>query len=109
MSDFKSSHLIAASLECFPEKLSWCRNERVCQVGGKNVVKRFEQSNGLDIALSKNYLYLCVILKVKGMYLYSIMSVGPLKSLYTLPLADLFIPTPTRLLWEEFSHAAITA
>ena len=24
------------------------------------------------------------------------------------PLEDLFIPTPTRLLWEAFSHAVIT-
>ena len=33
----------------------------------------------------------------------SIQFVGPLKALYTFPpLADLFIPTPTRLLWEAF-------
>ena len=28
--------------------------------------------------------------------------------LHFTPLAELFIPTPTRLLWEEISHAAIT-
>ena len=28
-----SSCLIAAWLECFPEKSSWCRNEQVCQGG----------------------------------------------------------------------------
>ena len=35
--------------------------------------------------------------------------IGPLKVLYTSTLADLFIPTPSRLLWEAFSHVAITA
>ena len=49
----------AASLECFPEKPSWCRNEQVCQ-GGQNV-KRFERSNGPDIALYKNYLFLPLV------------------------------------------------
>ena len=29
--------------------------------------------------------------------------------LHFTPLADLFIPTPTQLLWEAFSHTAITA
>ena len=44
--------LVAASLECFPEKPSWCRNEQVCQGG------RFERSNGLDTALyQKNTFY----------------------------------------------------
>ena len=43
---------IAAWLECFQEKPSWCRNEQVCQ--GRKSVKRFERSNGLDIALYKN-------------------------------------------------------
>ena len=43
---------IAAWLECFQEKPSWCRNEQVCQ--GRKSVKRFEQSNGLDTALYKN-------------------------------------------------------
>ena len=36
----------------------------------------------------------------------------PVKALYTSPPpppADLFIPTPTRLLWEAFSHSAINA
>ena len=28
-----SSHIIAAWLECFPEKPSWCRNEQFCQEG----------------------------------------------------------------------------
>ena len=45
--------VIAAWLECFPEKPSWCRIEQVCQ-GAKNV-KLFERSNGLDTALYKNY------------------------------------------------------
>ena len=43
---------IAAWLECFQEKPSWCRNEQVCQ--GKKSVNRFERSNGLDTALYKN-------------------------------------------------------
>ena len=47
-----SLRVIAAWLECFPEKPSWCRNEQVCQ--GRKSVKRFEQSNGLDTALYKN-------------------------------------------------------
>ena len=42
----------AASLECFQEKPSWCRNEQVCQ--GMISVKRFERSNGLDTAVYKN-------------------------------------------------------
>ena len=33
----------------------------------------------------------------------------PLKALYTSLPADLFLPTRTQLLWEAFSHAAITA
>ena len=37
-----------------------------------------------------------------------IQSLGLFKVLYTSPLADLFIPTPFRLLWEAFSHTAIT-
>ena len=41
---------IAASLECFQEKPSWCRNEQVCQVEEKSV-KRSEWSNGPDTAL----------------------------------------------------------
>ena len=41
----------------------------------------------------------------RGMFSY----VDRPKCLFTLhPLADLFIPTPTRLLWEAFSHAAIS-
>ena len=43
---------IAAWIEGFPEKPSWCRNEQVCQ--GRISVKRFERSNGLDNALYKN-------------------------------------------------------
>jgi len=31
------------------------------------------------------------------------------KVFYTSPLAHLFIPTPSRLLWEALSHAAVTA
>ena len=50
MSEY-SAHEIAAWLECFPEKSSWCRNEQVCQ---GVMVKRFERSNGLDTALYKN-------------------------------------------------------
>ena len=40
---------IAAWLECFQEKPSWCRNKQVCH--GRKSVKRFERSNGLDTAL----------------------------------------------------------
>ena len=50
------SHIIAAWLECFPEKLSWCRNEH----RSVKSVKRFEWSNGLDTALYKTYLYIRV-------------------------------------------------
>ena len=35
MSDLVVAHKIAASLECFPGKPSWCRNEQVCQGGQK--------------------------------------------------------------------------
>ena len=51
MSDHCSG-IIAAWLECLPEKPSWCRNEPVCQ--GRKCVKRFERANGLDTALYKN-------------------------------------------------------
>ena len=51
----QSLRVIAAWLECFQEKPSWCRNEQICQ--GQSV-KRFERSNGLDAALYKTYLYL---------------------------------------------------
>ena len=47
-----SSRVIAASLECFPQKSSLCRNEQVCQV--MKSVQRVEQFNGLDSALYKN-------------------------------------------------------
>ena len=47
-----SLRVIAAWLECFPEKSDWCRNEQVCQ--GRKSVKRFDRSNGLDTALYKN-------------------------------------------------------
>ena len=41
--------------------------------------------------------------KGKGMFLYSAVSVGPLKALYTYPpLADLFIPILSQLLLEAF-------
>ena len=47
-----------------------------------------------------------MIIIVKNIW-HGIQSVGPLKVLYTFPpLADLFIPAPTRLLWEAFSHTA---
>ena len=44
--------VIAAGLECLPEKSSWCRNEQVCH--GRKSVKRFERSNGFDTSLYKN-------------------------------------------------------
>ena len=44
-----SLRVIAAWLECFPEKQSWCRNEQVCQ--GRISVKRVEGSSGLDTML----------------------------------------------------------
>ena len=59
MSEY-SLRVIAAWLECFPEKPSWCRNEQVCQ--GRKSVKRFERSNGLDTVLYKNILLLYVYL-----------------------------------------------
>ena len=40
--------VIAAWLECFPKKPSWCQN------GQRESVKHFERSNGLDTALYKN-------------------------------------------------------
>ena len=43
--------------------------------------------------------------KGKGTFLlYGTVSVGLFKALYTSPQADLFMPTPSQLLWEEFSH-----
>ena len=39
MSEY-SLRVIAAWLECFPKKQSWCRNEQVCQ-GGQNVYSGF--------------------------------------------------------------------
>ena len=36
-------------------------------------------------------------------------SSGLFKALYTSPLTFMFIPTPFRLVWEAYSHAAITA
>ena len=50
-------------------------------------------------------MYVRVYVKVKGMFLYS--AVHPVRwtaqRVYTFPpLADLFIPTPTRLLLEAF-------
>ena len=50
---------IAAWLECFQEKPSWCRNEQVCQ--GRISVKRFERSNGLDTALYKKNIHLYTV------------------------------------------------
>ena len=58
---------IAAWLECFQEKPSWCRNEQVCQ--GRKSVKRFERSNGLDTVLYKaiplyansNFMDRCIV------------------------------------------------
>ena len=49
--------------------------------------------------------------KVKGTFLYSVTSsLWDCSKSFTLhDLAHLFIPTPFRLLWEAFSHAAITA
>ena len=51
--------------------------------------------------------------KGKGMFSYSEVSSPSDRSKgkhFTLhPLAELFIPTSTRVLWEAFSHAAITA
>ena len=46
--------VIAAWLERFQEKLSWCRNEQVSQVRS---VRHFERSNGLDTALYKNIIF----------------------------------------------------
>ena len=43
-----SERVFASWLECFPEKLSWCRNEQVCQ-GVK--CESYERFNGLDTAL----------------------------------------------------------
>ena len=60
----QSLRVIAAWLECFPEKPSWCRNEQVCQGGGS--IKRFQRSKGLDTALHKNYLFFLVYLMFNG-------------------------------------------
>ena len=59
-----------ASLECFPEKPSWCRNEQVCQ-GGQKCKALF----GPDIALYKNYLYLFLFFLFGIMYIISF--IGP--------------------------------
>ena len=71
---------IAARLECFQEKPSWCRNEQVCQ--GRKSVKRFERSNGRDTALYiKTYLYRYFFLKSS----FSIVNPSILKSTYCRP------------------------
>ena len=44
--------VVAAWLDIFPEKSSWCRNEQVCQ--RSKSVKHPGRSNGLDTALYKN-------------------------------------------------------
>ena len=61
-----SHRAIAAWLECFQEKPSWCRNEQVCQ--GRKSVKGFERSNGPDTAQYKNIPlpFLCVGYVSKG-------------------------------------------
>ena len=56
MSDLVFARNCSIAIECLPEKPSWCRNEQVCQ--GWQKVQLFELSNGPDIALYKNYLYL---------------------------------------------------
>ena len=57
--------VIAAFLECFQKKPSWCRNEQVCQ--GRISVKRFEPSSGLDTALYKNiHFFTRVVLFSEG-------------------------------------------
>ena len=53
-----SSRVIAASLECFPKKPSWCRKKQVCQGRGAKSVNLFGRSNRLDTALYTNYLYI---------------------------------------------------
>ena len=54
-----SSHVIAASLECFHEKPSWCRNEQICQ--RRKSAKRFERSNGLDMHLIKSTFFTLIL------------------------------------------------
>ena len=57
--------VIAAWLECFPEKSTWCRNE--VPRGKVQRTLRFEQSNGLDTALYKSipfYLFDRISLKL---------------------------------------------
>ena len=49
-----SLRVIAAWLECFPDKLSWCRNEQVCALSGPTDCKG-------PTALYNNYLYLFYI------------------------------------------------
>ena len=53
-----SSRVIAASLECFPKKPSWCRKETGLPGEGPKSVNLFGRSNRLDTALYANYLYL---------------------------------------------------
>ena len=52
-----SLRVIAAWLECFPEKLRTV-SEWTCLSGRAKSIKRFERSEGLDTALYKNYLFL---------------------------------------------------
>ena len=56
-------------------------------------------------------MYFQLKVKGKGMFLYSAVS-GPYdcSKRFTLhPLVDLFIPRPSQLLWEVFSHAVVAA
>ena len=68
-----------------------------------SVVALCENKAGGDIFSQSWYIHHCE--KVKVTYTAWHLVQRALKGLYT---SLLFIPTPTRLLWEEFSHAAIT-
>ena len=62
------------------------------------------------VLLPGNVQYEEITRTTKGMFLYSAVSsqLDHSKRVTLHPLADMFIPTLTRLLWQAFSHAAVT-
>ena len=82
-------------------------NQRMTAGGGNAGLMTDGASAGLPVSTQSSSF--CMF-KGKGLFLYSVVS-SPrdCSKRFTLhPLADLFISTPSRLLWEAFSHAAIT-
>ena len=54
-------------------------------------------------------MYVLILRGIQSLGLFKTMCISPLTHLTLHPLTDLFVPTPSRLLWEAFGHAAIAA